>query len=201
MPADSLHRIKLEVIAITGPYTHHNNYCLLLSEVGGIRRLPVMIGLSEAQSIAVRLENMQSSRPLTHDLFFSFAMSLGARVTEVLIYDLREGIFYSKLICSNGSTTVEVDARTSDAVSIALRFDCPVYTFSHVFERAGVLVGDAPDEQKATARPTSLEDLDSKELRERMAQAISDEDYELASRIRDMLRRRAEGDDVAMGNI
>ncbi len=186
MDTQSLSKIELRVLGLSSN-NRSEAYVLVLSEKRGIRRLPIVIGLPEAQSIAVRLEKIQSPRPLTHDLFFSLAMSCDIDVLEVLIYDLRDGIFYSKLICDHQGTTIEVDARTSDAVAIALRFDAPIYTYDHVLQRAGIVV--QVQVTRIVGRQAGHAATTVDELEEQMRIAIAAEDYERASELRDVIQR------------
>lgn len=191
MAGSNLGKIQLEVLGLSS-HNRSDAFALVLSEISGNRRLPIVIGLPEAQSIAMRLEHVQSPRPLTHDLFFSFAMSFGVSVDEVLLYDLRDGIFYSKIICRQGNSVTEVDARTSDAVAIALRFDAPIFTYDHVLQRAGIILNEA-----AQSRPQPADEFDEmsvEQLTEQMNAAIAAEDYERASKIRDILQKRSSGD-------
>lgn len=191
MANTNLGKIQLEVLGLSS-HNRSDAFALVLSEVNGYRRLPIVIGLPEAQSIAMRLEHVQSPRPLTHDLFFTFAMSFGVTVDEVLLYDLRDGIFYSKIICRQGISITEVDARTSDAVAIALRFDAPIFTYEHVLQRAGIILSESVD-----SRPQPVDEFDEmsvEQLTEQMNAAIAAEDYERASKIRDILQKRSSGD-------
>lgn len=191
MANTNLGKIQLEVLGLSS-HNRSDAFALVLSEVNGNRRLPIVIGLPEAQSIAMRLEHVQSPRPLTHDLFFSFAMSFGVTVDEVLLYDLRDGIFYSKIICRQGVSITEVDARTSDAVAIALRFDAPIFTYEHVLRRAGIVLSESTGQY---ARPVDeFEEMSDDNLTELMKAAIAAEDYERASKIRDILQKRSTGE-------
>ena len=135
-------KVKLEIVGLSYSQTQSGAYALVLAEVGGKRRLPIIIGGFEAQAIAIELEKMTPTRPLTHDLFKSFAASFDINVKEVLIYNLVEGIFYSKLICEKDGLTTEIDARTSDAIAIGVRFNCPVFTFESILSSAGILLDE-----------------------------------------------------------
>lgn len=201
-------KIRLEISGLSYSQTQSGAYALVLGESGGKRRLPIIIGGFEAQAIAIELEKMAPSRPLTHDLFKIFAESFMIQVKEVLIYNLAEGIFYAKLIChQNGANEVEVDARTSDAIALALRFNCPIYTYDSILSSAGILIDDSPDssvsepENKYSAgQAQSSESLaqegnefsgkNKEELKEMLKQAIEDEAYEKAGKIRDELAKR-----------
>lgn len=190
-------KIKLEIVGLSYSQTQSGAYALVLSEVDGNRRLPIIIGGFEAQAIAIELEKMVPTRPLTHDLFKNFASTFNITVNEVLIYKLTEGIFYSKLVCEQNGSVVEIDARTSDAIAIGVRFNCPVYTYESILSSAGILLdqdtleeddllAEAMDEEpKETLETVSIEELENQ-----LNQAIDDEDYELASKIRDEIQRR-----------
>lgn len=191
-------KIKLEIVGLSYSQTQSGAYALVLSEVDGSRRLPIIIGGFEAQAIAIELEKMVPTRPLTHDLFKNFATTFNIKVTEVVIYNLVEGIFYSKLICELNGETTEIDARTSDAIAIGVRFNCPVYTFENILSSAGILLDENSEEEEdffaeAEAEPEedTVETLSEEDLQNQLNQAISNEDYELASKIRDEINRRS----------
>jgi bifunctional DNase/RNase len=201
-----MEKIRLEISGLSYSQTQSGAYALVLGEHGGKRRLPIIIGGFEAQAIAIELEKMAPTRPLTHDLFKTFADSFDIEITEVLIYNLAEGIFYAKLICQhNGIEEVEVDARTSDAIALALRFNCPIYTYDFILSSAGILIDDSAD-STSTNEPeepaSSLSSVPStpagveftgknkEELKEMLKQAIEDEAYEKAGKIRDELAKR-----------
>lgn len=193
-----MEKIKLEIVGLSYSQTQSGAYALVLSEVNGKRRLPIIIGGFEAQAIAIELEKMVPTRPLTHDLFKSFATSFNIEVKEVVVYKLIEGIFYSKLICEQNGETTEIDARTSDAIAIGVRFNCPVYTYESILSSAGILLDEDSIEEddflsESIEEPTE-EDLISshtaEELEIQLNQAIENEDYELASKIRDEIQRR-----------
>jgi bifunctional DNase/RNase len=173
-----------------------NSYALVLGEVHGKRRLPIVIGHYEAQAIALELEKMKPSRPLTHDLFFNFAQIYGISITEVEITKFHEGIFYATLKCDNGITVQEIDSRTSDAVALSIRFHCPIFTTEEIMSQAGILFEDEETETDNVEDSTgddlrsSLKSLTISELETELQQAIDDEDYEKASLIRDEIRKR-----------
>ncbi|HOY49687.1 MAG TPA: bifunctional nuclease family protein, partial [Flavobacteriales bacterium] len=193
-------KIKLEISGLSYSQTQSGAYALVLGENGGKRRLPIIIGGFEAQAIAIELEKMAPTRPLTHDLFKSFAESFHVQVREVVIYNLVEGIFYAKLICQqDGANDVEVDARTSDAIALAVRFNCPIYTYEFILSSAGILIDDADDdsdpalppaESSSSPQPVAKEpgsELSGKskdELKQMLKAAIEDEAYEKAGKIR-----------------
>lgn len=195
-----MEKIKLEIVGLSYSQTQSGAYALVLSEVEGNRRLPIIIGGFEAQAIAIELEKMVPTRPLTHDLFKNFATAFEITVKEVVIYNLVEGIFYSKLICEQNGETLEIDARTSDAIAIGVRFKCPVYTFESILSSAGILLDetqdedafldDSDDEDGTEGSGSTLESLSEEELNNQLNAAIDSEDYELASKIRDELNRR-----------
>lgn len=196
-----MEKIKLEIVGLSYSQTQSGAYALVLSEVGGQRRLPIIIGGFEAQAIAIELEKMTPTRPLTHDLFKHFADSFQITVTEVVIYNLVEGIFFSKIVCEHNGQIVEIDARTSDAIAIGIRFNCSIYTFENILSSAGILLdeedleNDDFDENDASSEESipaenRLETLSESELQSELNQAIENEDYELASRIRDEIKKR-----------
>ena len=182
-------KIQLEVLGLSN-HNRQDAFALILSEVGGNRRLPIVIGLPEAQSIAVRLENIRPARPLTHDLLYNMATTFGIDILEIVVHDLRDGIFYSKLVCRRDGELVEIDSRTSDAVAIALRFGCPIYTYDDVMRRASIICGSNNDSHQQDAQ--RLVNMDDRQLKSLMNEAIVNEDYERASKIRDILNSRSE---------
>lgn len=194
-------KVRLEIVGLSYSQTQSGAYALVLGESAGTRRLPIIIGGFEAQAIAIELEKMTPSRPLTHDLFKTFAETFDVQVNEVLIYNLVEGIFYAKLICNDGTKDVEIDARTSDAIALAVRFACPIYTYEFILKSAGIVLDDenagiagnieAEVPQKEVSGDS--EDLKSKsteELKNLLQTALDDEQYETASKIRDELNVR-----------
>ena len=193
-----MEKIKLEITGLSYSQTQSGAYALLLSESNGSRRLPIIIGAAEAQSIAIELENMVPSRPLTHDLFKHFANAFDIRVVEVIIYKLQEGVFYAKLVCEMNGITKEIDARTSDAIAVGLRFKSPVFTYESILNSAGIQLEEQEDseDQKHVAIETNenkkepISSLSLEELNEKLDQALEEEDYELASKLRDEINRR-----------
>jgi bifunctional DNase/RNase len=195
-------KVLLEIVGLSYSHTQTGAYALVLGEAQGKRRLPIIIGGFEAQAIAIELEKMTPSRPLTHDLFKSFAEVFGVIVNEVLIYNLVEGIFYSKLMCTTADgKVVEIDARTSDAIAIAVRFNCPINTFEFILSQAGILLDESTlaatsEPVEATKSEEEKEGMDdylsksSEELKQMLDAAIKNEAYEKASQIRDELNNR-----------
>lgn len=194
-------KIELEIVALSHSITQTHSYAVVLGEVNGLRRLPIVIGGFEAQAIAVALERMQPSRPLTHDLMKNFMMAFNVELHEVIINDLQEGIFYSKLICSSESDTVEIDSRTSDALALAVRFGCPIYTYEHILESAGILMEDTSKGTKKSDAPTTstttttggnddLKNLGLEELNQLLGEVLEQEDYIRAIAIRDEINSR-----------
>lgn len=194
-----MEKIKLEIAGLSYSQTQSGAYALVLSETGGKRQLPIIIGGFEAQAIAIELEKMTPTRPLTHDLFKNFAQSFSIIVSEIIIYNLVEGIFYAKLICEREGQITEIDARTSDAIAIGVRFNCPIYTFENILASAGILMDETTDsdddfnieEELEKAAEGSLGSYTIEELEVQLTEAIENEDYELASRIRDEINKRS----------
>jgi bifunctional DNase/RNase len=192
-------KIELEIVALSHSITQTHSYAVVLGEVNGLRRLPIVIGGFEAQAIAVALERMQPSRPLTHDLMKNFMMAFNVELHEVIICDLQEGIFYSKLLCSNENDTVEIDSRTSDALALAVRFGCPIYTYENILENAGILMEDTGTKKKKavvsstsedTATHEDLKNLSLEELNTLLNDVLEQEDYIRAIAIRDEINSR-----------
>ncbi len=189
-------KIELEIVALSHSITQTNSYAVVLGEVNGLRRLPIVIGGFEAQAIAVALERMKPTRPLTHDLMKNFMMAFKIDLHEVIISDLQEGIFYSKLVCSSESDTVEIDSRTSDALALAVRFGCPIYIYENIFDVAGVentegeevSVGKSPEPGISTSQDLRSMSLD--ELNLLLNEVLEQEDYIRAIAIRDEINAR-----------
>jgi bifunctional DNase/RNase len=200
-----VNKIRLNVLGISYSQTQSGAYALVLSEENGQRRVPIIVGGFEAQAIAIQLEGLKPPRPLTHDLFVNFSLAFKITLVEVNIYKLEEGVFFSKLICDNGQTRISIDARTSDAIALALRFKCPIYTTEDILTRAGIVI-DFENETRARKTETEegkpepepiypeneeLKDLNEEELRNLLSEAINKENYERASIIRDEINRRS----------
>jgi bifunctional DNase/RNase len=186
-----MNRVELEVLGLSYSQSQAGSYALILTDEVNNYRLPIIIGAFEAQAIAIEIENLKPPRPLTHDLFYNFATIYNIILKEIEIYKLEEGIFYSVLVFYDGKSTVRIDARTSDAVALALRFKAPIYTTEEILNKAGIIFDD---EKLKSAQPQKTNnDLSSKsigELQELLSQAIENEEYEKASKIRDELSNR-----------
>lgn len=191
-------KIRLNVIGLQYSQTQTGAYALLLTEANGRRRLPIIIGGPEAQSIALELEKMTPSRPLTHDIFKTFAENFDIQLAEVIIYNLSEGVFFSKILFSNGEKEVEIDSRTSDAVALALRFGSPIFTYENILSSAGILIDpDSSDfglmeEEEDDAPGNEFAKIANDELEKMLQEALDDEEYERASKIRDELKNRGQ---------
>lgn len=198
---NDMKKIKLDIVGLSYSQTQSGAYALVLGEVSGRRRLPIIIGSFEAQAIAIEIEKMTPSRPLTHDLFKSFGQAYHINVLEIIIYNLVDGIFYSKLICSDGKKVVEIDARTSDAIAVAVRFDCPIYTYEFILSTAGIVIegndfvyleniNEAQDEKASASPAGGFASISTDELKTKLQEALAEESYEKAAKIRDELNRR-----------
>ncbi len=192
-----MRKIELEIIALSHSITQSQSYAVVLGEIDGLRRLPIIIGANEAQSIAVALEKMKPSRPLTHDLMKNFFNAYNITLHEVVINDLQEGIFFAKLICSNDKETVEIDSRTSDAIALALRLGCPMYTFENILDSAGLLMEAKPKtgttekiKSVNTNTDSNLQSLKKEDLETLLQTVLEQEDYIKAAAIRDELNSR-----------
>lgn len=194
-------KIGLDIVGLSYSQTQSGAYALVLAEQEGKRRLPIIIGGFEAQAIAIELEDMTPSRPLTHDLFKSFAEAFDIKIQEVIIYNLLEGIFYAKLICIKNGKEVEIDTRTSDAVALAVRFKCPIYTYESILSNAGIILDEEEDQEPKAPSKSKVESkkekkgidsLNLNDLKDQLQHAIDTEDYEEASRLRDEINKRNE---------
>ncbi len=194
-----MQKVELEIIALSHSITQSNSYAVILGEIGGNRRLPIVIGGFEAQAIAVALENMQPSRPLTHDLMKNFMTSFDVALQEVYICDLQEGIFYAKLVCFTANDTIEIDSRTSDAIALAVRFGCPIYVNNSILETAGL--ENEGSEKKINPVSSIVSDLTNdndlasmsiEALNELLNEVLEQEDYIRAIDIRDEIAKRNE---------
>ncbi len=195
-----MQKVKLNILGLSVSQSQSGAYALVLAEENGDRRIPIIIGPIEAQSIAIQLEGLKPPRPLTHDLFKQMASAFSIEVSEVIIYKLEEGIFYSELVCVRNEKQIIIDSRTSDAVALSLRFNCPIYTTEEIISRAGIVI-EFENEQSQEEWHQSISDepikgkheyekYTSAELSQMLNNAISAEDYERASAIRDEINRR-----------
>lgn len=195
--------IELEILGLSSNHSQSGSFTLILGEVEGRRRLPIVIGMFEAQAIAIEIEKIIPNMPMTHDLFKSFSSSFGFAVEHILISDMREGVFYAKIVCHSATKRVEIDARPSDAIAIAVRFDAPIFCSLGVMAEAAIEFSeeDEKKEQESTSRSgsgsgsrkksdTSLKDFSLDKLNQMLDKAISSEDYEKAARLRDEINRR-----------
>lgn len=195
-------KIKLKILGLSSSQSQSGSFALVMGEVKGNRRLPIIIGMFEAQAIAIEIEKIVPNRPMTHDLFKSFAESFNFSVLEIVISDLREGVFYAKIVCTDGNQTLEIDARPSDAIAIGLRFSVPIYTFENIMSEAGIVLSESddieedsiiPDEEEDTGEASPLDQIKKysyDKLQEMLDDALENEDYEKAAQIRDEMNRR-----------
>jgi hypothetical protein len=196
-------KIKLEILGLSSSQSQTGSFALVLGETEGNRRLPIIIGMFEAQAIAIEIEKIIPNRPMTHDLFKSFANNFHFTVEEIIISDLKEGVFFAKIICSDGLKKMEIDARPSDAIAIGLRFDSPIFTYEAILAEAGIVLTDEAEEEKAetekapaqrvrreSTRKDDLKNYSVERLNELLKEAIEKEDYERASKILDELSKR-----------
>lgn len=192
-----MEKIRLEIIGMKYSQSQSGAYALILEERNGKRRLPIIIGSFEAQAIAIELEKIKTPRPLTHDLFRTFAESFGIRLTEVVINKFQDGVFFAKLVCMQDENEQEIDSRTSDAIALALRFSCPIYTYESILLAAGIMAeeepeqeGDTPPSEELQRKREDLSEYSEQELKEFLQLAVANEDYEKASQIRDEIKKR-----------
>lgn len=190
-------RVKLVLIGISSSAVHHGAYAMLLAQDNGPYKIPIVIGTSEAQSIAIKLEGLLPPRPMTHDLFCTFARAFGLQLQEVFIYKYEDGIFSAEMRFTDGEREVAIDSRTSDAVAIAIRCDAPIFTTRAILEEVGTIFSDdsadasdahaAPD---ANADAPSIEEMTLEQLQQRLEELIADENYEEAARIKEIINQR-----------
>jgi uncharacterized protein len=201
-------KLELEILGLSSSQSQSGSFALVLGEVNGNRRLPIIIGMFEAQAIAIEIEKITPNRPMTHDLFKSFAQSFKFNINEIVISDLKEGVFFAKIMCTNGVDQVEIDARPSDAIAIGLRFDVPIYTYETIMAEAGIVLTDeaeeTAEEQPAPKKQTKkqpqikkdkplgeqLKDFTVDQLHRMLDESLAKEDYERAALIRDEMNRR-----------
>lgn len=188
----------MNIYGLSYSQTQTGAYALVLEEEKGSRRLPIIIGSSEAQAIAIELENMSPSRPLTHDLFRTFAQSFNIDIQEVIIYNFVDGVFYGKIVCSDGKEELDIDCRPSDAIALAVRFKCPIYTHEFILNAAAFEKDDSGNgikpifarNEESVDSSSSFSQLTIEELEESLNEALENEDYEQATLIRDELNKR-----------
>lgn len=191
----SADKIKLEILGLSSSQSQSGSFALVLGEADGNRRLPIIIGMFEAQAIAIEIEKIVPNRPMTHDLFKAFAGNFNIEVKEVYISDLKEGVFFARIICEHEGKIFEIDSRPSDAIAIGLRFNVDFYTNESILTEAGIVLTDEYEEEMTKAEPSakeekSINDLSSSELEKLLTEALDKEDYEQAARIRDVLNKR-----------
>ncbi|QDH80077.1 hypothetical protein FKX85_13965 [Echinicola soli] len=196
--------VELEILGLSSNHSQSGSFTLVMGETTGTRRLPIVIGMFEAQAIAIEIEKIVPNRPMTHDLFKSFASNFGFSVDYILVSDMREGVFYAKIVCKDGKKTVEIDARPSDAIAIAVRFEAPIFCEKKVMSEAAIEFNEEEEEKsgrktkaeekKVTSdKPRNqepLKDYSLEKLNQLLDKAINSEDYEQAARIRDEINRR-----------
>ncbi len=200
-----MEKIKLEILGLSSSQSQSGSFALVLGEKPGKRRLPIIIGMFEAQAIAIEIEKIIPNRPMTHDLFKSFAGSFNFTIKEIIISDLKEGVFFAKIVCENESNSIEIDSRPSDAIAIGLRFNAPIYTYENILAEAGIELTDEleeesdiekeleqikPKKEKSSHSTEKLKDLPMDKLKEMLDKALEAEDYEKAAKIRDEINRR-----------
>ena len=190
-------KIRLDIVALSHSVTQSHNYAVVLGEEDGSRRLPIVIGGFEAQAIAVAMEKMSPNRPLTHDLFMNALSAFNVTLKEIVINNLLDGIFYAQLICERDGEIIPIDSRTSDAIAMAVRFECPIYTHEFIMETAGVVLDDSTEGEEATPKPKkkkqkskTLEEHSAEDLENMLEEVLAAEDYEKAAKIRDELNKR-----------
>ncbi|MFT4737652.1 MAG: bifunctional DNase/RNase [Cyclobacteriaceae bacterium] len=193
-------KIKMEILGLSSSQSQSGSFALVLGEEEGSRRLPIIIGMFEAQAIAIEIEKITPNRPMTHDLFKSFAHNFNYTIKEVYISDLKEGVFFARLLCEREGVEIEIDSRPSDAIAIGLRFGVSIYTKESILNEAGIVLTDEFEEgvtEKAESLVTEsstpksqLGDMSMDKLNELLDEALSDEDYEKAAKIRDELNKR-----------
>jgi hypothetical protein len=199
-------KVKLDIVGLSYSQTQSGAYALVLGEVNGHRRLPIIIGAFEAQAIAIEIEKMSPTRPLTHDLFKSFAHAYQIEISEIIIYNLVDGVFFAKLICTDGKNIQEIDARTSDAIALAVRFNASIYAYEFILSSAGIVIESndflflenlnsiakeqSSEDMSASIPVSGYQSLNIEELQEQLNEALADEAYEKAARIRDEIAKR-----------
>ncbi|WP_420387233.1 bifunctional nuclease domain-containing protein [Roseivirga sp.] len=194
-----MEKVRIEILGLSSSQSQSTgSFALVLGEVEGERRLPIIIGMFEAQAIALEIEKITPNRPMTHDLFKSFAHAFNYEIVEVIISDLKEGIFFAKIVCTDGEKTIEIDSRPSDAIAIGIRFSVPFYTYESVLSEAGIILTDEEEIVDEEDEPVvvekkgdRLQDFTVDKLNEMLDEALKAEDYEKAAKIRDEINRRS----------
>jgi len=195
-------RIELEILGLSSSQSQTGSFALILGEVGGNRRLPIIIGMFEAQAIAIEIEEIAPNRPMTHDLFKSFAQGFEIDLDQIFISDLKEGVFFAQIHASLGAKEMEFDSRPSDAIAIALRFDVPIYTNEKILSEAGIIISEEEEEEEGEGeelvekaaeilkveKPLGESTVD--ELNVLLESALKKEDYEVAAKVRDEINRK-----------
>lgn len=194
-------KIELELIDLSNRVTQSQSYAVILEEVTGGRRLLIVIGVSEAQSIAVAMEGVKPSRPLTHDLMLNLCEQFGVQLEEIIISHLSENVFHAMLICSRDGERFEIDARSSDAIALAVRFNCPIFTTEEIMDEVGIapeIIAGTPGEERDEPQgspegdaASELQRFSVKKLNTILEEAIKNEDYEKAAKVRDEIDRRS----------
>jgi len=193
-----MNRIELEISALSQSVAHNQSFAVVLAETEGNRRLPVVIGMFEAQAIAMELEKVKPSRPLTHDLMKSIFEEMGVTLKEIVINNLMEGVFFAKLFCESNGKIYEIDSRTSDALALAVRFNCPIYTYEFIMQEAGIILEETfektvevgSEEPQKKDKTESIKSYSLNELNTLLEKAVEDEDYEQAAKLRDEIDKR-----------
>ncbi len=198
-----MEKIKLEILGLSSSQSQSGSFALVLGESPGNRRLPIIIGMFEAQAIAIEIEKIIPNRPMTHDLFKSFAHNFNFMIKEIIISDLKEGVFFAKIVCEDETRTIEIDSRPSDAIAIGLRFNAPIFTYETILGEAGIVLTEESEEEQefqkemskpesktSKAEPERLKDFSVDKLKKLLDDAIEKEDYERAAKIRDEINRR-----------
>lgn len=202
-----MNKIRLEILGLSSSQSQSGSFALVLGEKPGKRRLPIIIGMFEAQAIAIEIEKITPNRPMTHDLFKSFAGTFNFTIKEIIISDLKEGVFFAKIVCEDEVKSIEIDSRPSDAIAIGLRFNAPIYTYDNILAEAGIELTDEveeepefkkeaektppPKKEKSTSPASGkLKDMSMDKLMEMLQKAIEKEDYERAAQIRDEINKR-----------
>ncbi len=197
-------KIRLKILGLSSSQSQSGSFALVLGEAEGERRLPIIIGMFEAQAIAIEIEKIIPNRPMTHDLFKSFAHQLDFTVEEIIIYDLKEGVFFARIVCKNSVKTIEIDSRPSDAIAIGLRFGAKIYTYEKILDEAGVVLSEDDEEidikestpkkeevvPEVVKKDKSIKDFSIKTLNKMLNDSLEKEDYEHAAKIRDELSKR-----------